>query len=177
MPTSIDGYKPVGPFARNRLAPSCRCPRVDRPDDLFIERSGAPNICRAYLISDSCGRLGRLAVRAGEIPAAGPGCFGRADIMGNADDHLVGYPDGRFLLVGSRCGITAACSRPPASRAAAETAVRYTDFPAAVDLLRQRSIHGSLKLEGPFSEGELTHQISRRPPASARTSSRPSCPV
>ena len=59
--------------------------------------------------------------------------------------------------------ITAGCNRPPATRAAADPAIRYTDFPAAVGLLRQRSMPASLKFEGWFREGELMHRIT--PPA------------
>jgi hypothetical protein len=56
--------------------------------------------------------------------------------------------------------LTTGCNRPPASRAAVEPAVRYTDLPAAVDLLRQRSIHGSLEQEGRLREGELMPRIT-----------------
>jgi hypothetical protein len=57
--------------------------------------------------------------------------------------------------------ITGACSRPPSS--AAETPVRYPDIPAAVDLLRPRSIHGSLKLRARYRHGRLMHRVT--PPA------------
>jgi hypothetical protein len=57
--------------------------------------------------------------------------------------------------------LTGRCNRPPA--AAADRPFRYTDSPAAVDLLRPRAIHGSLKLEGRFRKGELMHRIT--PPA------------
>ena len=121
MPTSIDGYIPVGPFARNSLAPGRRRVGVGRLADLFVERPGTSNICRAYLISDSCGRLGRSAVRALEIRAMGPGRFDRPDIVGRAGHDLVGYPDRRLQLVARRSGITGQCNRPPASRAATDS--------------------------------------------------------
>jgi hypothetical protein len=59
--------------------------------------------------------------------------------------------------------LTAGCNRPPASRAAAEPAIRYTDFPAAVGLMFRRPIQGSHKLSARLRQDDVMHRIT--PPA------------
>jgi hypothetical protein len=74
--------------------------------------------------------------------------------------------------------ITGVCSRPPSS--AAETPIRYTDFPAAVGPMRRRPIQGSRKRSGRLRQGDVMHRLTPpvtvilsdfRPPALVRITS------